>query len=149
MRLFTVTAQEEAAKTIKQHVDDNTARYSMSEDEALKTAEAIGVAAVRYFDLAHPSDYVFSFDTVLSFRGNTSVYLQYAISRLATLRTQAEQKNIQAGPVNISNTIERELALHIILFQEYVNRAVNELAPSVLCDYLLKVCCYRLCVLML
>src|SRR5690606_28648785 len=58
-------------------------------DEAVRmdVAETVGVGAIKYADLStdRTRDYVFDFDRMLSFDGNTAPYLQYAYARIRSI----------------------------------------------------------------
>jgi len=110
-------------------------------DELDTTSEAIGLGAVKYADLKNNrlTDYTFSFDKMLSDKGNTAVYLQYAHARICSIIRKAN-KDIEELKTKASITFvhadERALGLHVIRFQEVVEQACADLLPHYLCDYL-------------
>ncbi|EMM6760479.1 arginine--tRNA ligase [Pluralibacter gergoviae] len=100
-------------------------------------ANVIGIGAVKYADLSknRTTDYVFDWDNMLSFEGNTAPYIQYAHARIASIlrRLQVEQVS---GPLVISNEKERDLALRLVQFEETLRRVARDGTPHVLCAWL-------------
>jgi len=105
-------------------------------------ARAVGLGAIKYADLMsnRQNDYVFSWDKMLSFDGNTAPYLQYACARIASVQDKyAERfpgKDPQAFPVSISDPLERSLAVRLVRFPDVVIRAAEACKPNMLADYL-------------
>nr|TKW13549.1 hypothetical protein SEVIR_5G109100v2 [Setaria viridis] len=112
-----------------------------TDDELDTTSEAIGLGAVKYADLKNNrlTDYTFSYEKMLSDKGNTAVYLQYAHARICSI-IQKANKDIEELKTNAAITFvhadERALGLHLIRFQEVVEQACTDLFPHYLCDYL-------------
>ena len=94
---------------------------ALAESERRDIARAVGIGAVKYADLSkhRTSDYVFDWDTMLAFDGNTAPYLQYAYTRIVSLfrRGQVWAEQIE-GRVSIGAPSERALALTLARFQE-------------------------------
>ncbi|MEJ2201616.1 MAG: arginine--tRNA ligase, partial [Desulfuromonadaceae bacterium] len=111
----------------------------MSEEELRTIARVVGIASVKYADLSknRSSDYVFSFDQMLSFEGNTAPYLLYAYTRIASIfrRGEIDPGQLQ-GQVRLEDEIEQELAGKLIQFAEVVNRVAEKGWPHLLCGYL-------------
>ena len=109
-----------------------------SEAELEAAAEAMGVAAVRYADLNanRASNYTFSFDRMLDFRGNTAVYLLYAYARLRSILRKAGEAGAGDAPPVLAAPEEAALALALCRFPEAVEAVVEELMPSRLTEYL-------------
>ncbi|KAF7598084.1 MAG: arginine--tRNA ligase [Candidatus Dactylopiibacterium carminicum] len=109
----------------------------MAEVERHKIARAVGIGAVKYADLSknRNSDYVFSWDSMLAFEGNTAPYLQYAYTRIAGVFRRAEGWNEQA-PIVLMEEAERQLALALARFAEALQAVSRETMPHFLCAYL-------------
>ncbi|MEY2566328.1 MAG: arginyl-tRNA synthetase [Actinomycetota bacterium] len=112
-------------------------------DEATRAevADAIGVGAIKYADLSNDrvKDYVFDWDRMLSFEGNTAPYLQYAQVRARSiLRRVAEERGTGPGPVVLTTAEERTLALHLLSFGDAVHQAAEQLQPHRLATYLFE-----------
>lgn len=117
----------------------------LSESQRREIARVVGLGAIKYADLLpnRQSDYVFSWEKMLSFNGNTAPYLQYAyartrsIFRKAELQTQAisNLKPSAAGfPLNAAE--ELALAKHLLNFGLVLEAVAEEYRPNYLCNYL-------------
>ncbi len=107
------------------------------ESERRAIAKAVGIGAIKYFDLAknRSTDYVFDWNSMLSFEGNTAPYLQYAYTRVHAVLRRAGQWD-QTATVSIGDPAERQLALHLVRFADAIHTVVREAMPSYLCTYL-------------
>ncbi|MGI9325725.1 MAG: DALR anticodon-binding domain-containing protein, partial [Pseudomonadales bacterium] len=94
---------------------------------------------VKYSDLSknRTSDYVFDWDQMIAFEGDTAPYLQYAYTRVQSVFRKAQLQPQQAtGPVTLEQAEERQLALTLARFQEVLEQAVGEGYPHYLSGYL-------------
>jgi arginyl-tRNA synthetase len=109
----------------------------MSEADRKLIAHAVGIGAVKYADLSknRTSDYMFSWDSMLSFEGNTAPYLQYAYTRIQSVFRKVDALNDQAQIV-LQEPAERLLALELARFADAINAVSREAAPHFLCAYL-------------
>ena len=119
---------------------DRPAR-TMSEQEAERTAEAVGIAAVKYFDLSHSltSDYKFDPDVMLAMEGNTAPYMLYAYARIASIgrRAGVDFRDLPpAAPILPEHASEIALAKKLAQFADVIDIVGRELRPNVLTDYL-------------
>ena len=109
-------------------------------DERQAVARAIGLGAVKYADLSNDrlKDYVFSFDRMLAFEGNTAPYLQYAHARIRSIvRRAGDLAGDLAGIVpSVAEPQERALALALLGFDAAVHDTIDKLGPHRLCTYL-------------
>ena len=117
--------------------------------EELKSAqEAVAYGCIKYADLSHNyvHDYVFSFDRMLDDKGNTAVYLLYALTRIRSIRRKANvsveavQKYAEENTLQFSDKHERKLGKMLILFADVVNKTLVDLHIHYLCDYLYQLC---------
>ena len=110
---------------------------SLSPEEKDAVARAVGIGAVKYADLSSDrvKDYVFEWDRMLSFDGNTAPYLQYAHARIRSILRRVEGS---AGPVLLGEPSERALALELLSFPSAVMAAAEHLQPHRLCTYLFE-----------
>jgi len=108
--------------------------------EQEEIARLIGLGAVKYADLMQHrlTDYVFSWEKMLSFQGNTAPYLQNAYVRIRSVFRKAEAGGISADPVPIvvADPAERALSLQILQFGEVLHSVLEDLRPNLLCLYL-------------
>jgi arginyl-tRNA synthetase len=105
-------------------------------------AEDVGIGAIKYADLstARDSAYVFDWDRMISFRGNTGPYLQYATTRIRSIFRKAGIAETGArGPIQITAPAERELALKLLGFGAVVTQVADAAEPHRLCAYVFEV----------
>jgi arginyl-tRNA synthetase len=111
----------------------------MSATERDQVARALGIGAVKYADLSNDRnrDYVFDWDRMLAFEGNTGPYLQYAHARIRSIfrRGEVAEPDPTVAPT-LGHPHERALALQVLAFGEAVAAAAESCAPSKLCSYL-------------
>ena len=97
----------------------------------------MGIGAIKYADLSknRTSDYIFSWDSMLSFEGNTAPYLQYAYARIQSIfrKTQAD---FSAAAIQLVEPAERLLAVKLVQFAETVDATARDGMPNQLCNYL-------------
>jgi arginyl-tRNA synthetase len=103
-------------------------------------ARQIGIGAVKYADLANDrvKDYVFDWERMLSFDGNTAPYLQYAHTRICSIFRRADETRASVrgvAPV-VEHPAERALALALLQFDSAVHDALDRFSPHRLCRYL-------------
>lgn len=125
-------AQVRAAELINRRGD----KAQVTDPKAL--AAAIGLGAVKYADLSKGrlSNYVFDWDSMLSFEGNTAPYLQYANVR--ALRIAERANGLPVHPASLVTDPERSLALHLIRFADTLRSVSDTLFPHLLCAYLFE-----------
>lgn len=125
-------AVERAARLLAQRDND------FSPDELTMMAEKIGIGAVKYADLskARTTDYVFDWDSMLSFEGNTAPYLQYAYTRIQSIFNKAGDSVDASAAISIQVDAEKALATKLLQYQEAIEIVVSEATPHVLCTYL-------------
>ena len=112
----------------------------MPADELEQLANAVGIGAVKYADLSknRTTDYIFDWDNMLAFEGNTAPYMQYAYTRVLSVFRKAEiDESVLAG-ANVAITEDREaqLAARLLQFEETLNVVAREGTPHVMCSYL-------------
>ena len=126
-------AVERAAKLLAQRDTE------LSADELNAVARKVGIGAVKYADLSknRTTDYMFNWDTMLSFEGNTAPYLQYAFTRVQSLFRKADVAPTQLSQaINIEHAQEHALAVQLLQFEEQLAVVARDATPHVLCSYL-------------
>ncbi len=114
----------------------------LPEAERRSIAEAVGIGAVRYADLSQnrSSDYVFTWDKVLSFDGNTAPYLLYAVTRIRSIFRKAgadpTDPAATAAATPPETPAETALARKLTAFAGVLNLTTTQLRPHILCTYL-------------
>ncbi len=115
----------------------------MPADELEKLANAVGIGAVKYADLSknRTTDYIFDWDNMLAFEGNTAPYMQYAYTRVLSVFRKADidEQALASAPVIISEDREAQLAARLLQFEETLTVVVREGTPHVMCAYLYDV----------
>jgi arginyl-tRNA synthetase len=127
-------AVERAAAVIEDRYDDPALRAEI--------ADAVGIGALKYGDLsvARSSGYVFDFDRMLALTGNTGPYLQYATARIRSIFRRAGLGPDSAhGPILITESAERALALALLGFGTAVSQTAAMAEPHLLAGYLFEV----------
>ncbi|ALP43199.1 arginine--tRNA ligase [Aeromonas schubertii] len=108
-------------------------------EERAKVINAIAMGAVKYADLSknRTTDYVFDWDLMLSFEGNTAPYLQYAYTRIQSIFRKAEvDPATLTGTITLTEDAEETLAQKLIQFSDAVNGVADKGMPHLLCTYL-------------
>jgi arginyl-tRNA synthetase len=132
-----LTEGVERARTILDEVE--------RDDEGLDLdaiAEDVGIGAIKYADLstARDSAYIFDWDRMISFKGNTGPYLQYATARIRSIfRRAGIGEDTPGGPIVVTEPAERDLALKLLSFGTVVTQVADTAQPHQLCAYLFEV----------
>jgi arginyl-tRNA synthetase len=107
-----------------------------SEQEVEDLAKIIGIGAVKYADLSinRESNYIFNWDKMLSFEGNTSLYMQYAYARIQSIFKRFDSEI--EGDIIIGDALEQRLAVMLLRFEDVLERAADDAAPNQITTYL-------------
>jgi len=111
----------------------------MPADELKALANTVGIGAVKYADLSksRTTDYIFDWDNMLAFEGNTAPYMQYAYTRvLSVFRKAGIGLADVSGSVNITEDREAALAARLLQFEETILQVARDGMPHVMCAYL-------------
>ena len=112
----------------------------MPADEQAAVGRMVGIGAIKYADLSSDrvKDYVFDWDRMLSFDGNTAPYLQYAHARICSIfrRAGLERASVRGATPVLGEPQERALALQLLQFDSAVHDTLEKYAPHRLCTYL-------------
>lgn len=116
----------------------------LSEQARAVVARQIGIGAVKYVDLSSDriKDYVFDWDRMLAFEGNTAPYCQYVHARVRSIFRRAEQADVEASrsaPLLLREPAERALAVELLGLGGAVSSVGETLQPHRLCTYLFTV----------
>lgn len=118
----------------------NEKAKDLSDSERKEIAETVGIAAVRYADLMQnrSSDYIFSWDKMLSFEGNTAPYLLYAGARIHSILRKVKEAypNGDTATAPLETEAEIALAKQLANFPVSLEQTVIDLRPHNLCQYL-------------
>jgi arginyl-tRNA synthetase len=111
----------------------------LSAGERADVARMIGIGAVKYADLStdRVKDYVFDWDRMLAFDGNTAPYLQYAHARICSIfrRAGIERSSVRTAPIQVDAPQERALALRLLAYPSALETTLAGYSPHKLCTY--------------
>lgn len=112
----------------------------LSADEIAHIGEVVGIGAVKYADLSknRTSDYIFDWDSMLSFEGNTAPYLQYAYTRVQSVFRKAGTWDNNAA-ITLNEAMEQQLAVELLKFEDVLNSVANTSYPHYLAAYLYQI----------
>ena len=126
-------AIERAGNAVAEKNPDLTA------DERADVAHMIGIGAVKYAELStdRVKDYVFDWDRMLSFDGNTGPYLQYAHARICSIfrRAGIDRSSVRATSILLDTPQERALALRLLAYPTAIGATLDTYSPHKLCTY--------------
>ncbi|MFC4655229.1 MULTISPECIES: arginine--tRNA ligase [Rheinheimera] len=125
-------AVSRAAEVVKQKSTD------LTPDEMAEVAAKVGIGAVKFADLSknRTSDYMFSWDAMLSFEGATAPYLQYAYTRVSSILRKAGVDLGFSAPLVLVEEQEKQLAVKLLRFEETLQAVMKDAVPNLLCNYL-------------
>ncbi len=111
-----------------------------TEEFKAHVAQVVGISAVKYADLSQNrnSNYVFSFDKMLSLQGNTAPYMLYAYARVQSISRKGDidLKNLADTKILLEQDEELVLGKHLLQLSEVLKAVEEDLLPNRLCDYL-------------
>lgn len=120
----------------------NEKNPDLSDTDKQNVARVVGIGAIKYAELSknRTTDYIFDWDTMLSFEGNTAPYLQYAYTRI---RSIFRRENITAselsGDFHLQEASEIQLAIKLLQFNEILDQVIEDYQANILCHYLFEI----------
>src|SRR5881396_3845890 len=129
---------EEACKRARKIIEEKNPQ--LSDDEKSDIAQNIGIGAVKYADLSQyrMTDYVFSWDKMLSLQGNTAPYLQNAYVRIRSIFRKAGESAPRIDELVLADSAEINLAKRLCQFAESLPQVLNDFRPNILANYLFE-----------
>jgi len=129
---------DEACKRARKIIEEKNP--DLSEADKIDIAQKIGIGAVKYADLSQyrMTDYVFSWDRMLSLQGNTAPYLQNAYVRIRSIFRKADEPAPKIDKFILSDPAEVGLAKRLCQFAEIVPQVLNDFRPNILANYLFE-----------
>jgi arginyl-tRNA synthetase len=129
---------EEACRRARKIIEEKNP--DLSDEEKDDIAEKIGIGAVKYADLSQyrTTDYVFSWDKMLSLHGNTAPYLQNAYVRIRSIFRKAGDAAPKIDKLILSEHAEIDLGKRLCQFAETVPQVLNGFRPNILANYLFE-----------
>ncbi len=129
---------EEAIMRARKIVEEKNPDLTETEKEQI--AKIVGIGAVKYADLSQyrMTDYVFSWDRMLSLQGNTAPYLQNAYVRIRSIFRKIGGNFTVPDELKLSEATELTLAKRLAQFAEVVPQVLNDFRPNLLANYLFE-----------
>ncbi len=129
---------DEAIARTRKFVEEKNPELPADEKEEI--AQTIGIGAVKYADLSQyrMTDYIFSWDRMLSLQGNTAPYLQNAYVRIRSIFRKAGEKFVLPDELVLTEPAELNLAKRLAQFAETVPQVLNDFRPNLLANYLFE-----------
>ena len=129
---------DEAIERAHKAIEEKNPDLSHSEKNTI--AKIIGIGALKYADLSQyrMTDYVFSFNRMLSLQGNTAPYLQNAYVRIRSIMRRMGQEFSPPATVRLTEPAEIQLAKKVCQFAEIVPQVLNDFRPNILANYLFE-----------
>ena len=114
---------------------------TVEEAEAKRTAEIVGLAAIKYGDLSNQAskDYIFDVDRFTSFEGNTGPYILYTIVRIKSILNKYQENGGSLEGLKIlpaESVYEKALMLQVLKFNDVIDTVYEETAPHKICAYI-------------
>ena len=114
---------------------------TVEQEEAERTAQTVGLAAIKYGDLSNQAskDYVFDVDRFTSFEGNTGPYILYTIVRIKSILNKYQENGGSLVGLKVrpaENEYEKALMLQVLKFNDVFEAVYEETAPHKLCAYI-------------
>jgi arginyl-tRNA synthetase len=130
---------EEACRRARKIIEEKNPE--LSEIGKNDVAQKIGIGAVKYADLSQyrMTDYIFSWDKMLSLQGNTAPYLQNAYVRIRSIFRKAGEPAPMIDEMVLGSPVEINLAKRLCQFAEVVPQVLNDFRPNILANYLFEV----------
>lgn len=121
----------------------------LSPEELQAAQESVAYGCIRYADLSHNRnhEYVFSFDKMLEDKGNTAVYLLYALTRIrsiarnANISTEKMREAVENTLISLEEDKEWKLAKVLLKFPDVLNKITKEWYLHILCEYCYEISC--------
>lgn len=112
---------------------------NLNKKKLIKLANIIGISAVKYADLSknRNTNYIFDWNTMLSFEGNTSPYIQYAYTRIMSIIKKSKIPiNKISEKIDLTEETEVKLAIKLLEFEEIILIIEKKGTPHIMCNYL-------------
>lgn len=141
MRLENLIREINEEMTRKIHENAQTKGYEIDAAEAQRTAEIVGLAAIKYGDLSNQAskDYIFDMDRFTSFEGDTGPYILYTIVRIKSILGKYQEQGGALEQVSIREAVndsEKGLMLELSKYHAMMEAAFEEIAPHRICAYI-------------
>lgn len=114
---------------------------TLTAEDRASIAHIVGIGAIKYAELSknRTTDYIFDWDTMLSFEGNTAPYLQYAYTRIQSIfrRSNVDPASLPAI-FELTEGSEQQLAIKLLRYPEVIDGVTEDYQANILCNYLFE-----------
>lgn len=136
-------------KRAEQKLKDRERDKVLSQEEFDAAKESVAYGCIKYADLSHNRnhEYIFSFDKMLDDKGNTAVYLLYALTRIRSIARTANfspdqiRKAAETTPLSLEHEKEWKLAKVLLKFPDVLSKITKDLCIHPLCEYCYEISC--------
>ena len=132
---------DEAVGRSRQIIEKSQTGRGLSHEDQIKVSQAVGIGAIKYFDLMHhpTTDIIFDWDKVFVLEGNSGPYLQYTVARTNSVLSKAKgisqsQENQGSSP----NPEELSVLRSLLHFSDVLESACKSYSPNLLANYLFE-----------
>eukprot|EP00794_Sanderia_malayensis_P007073 gene7073-7870_t len=140
---------DEGIRRAEEKLKEKGRDKELSAEELHAASTSVAYGCIKYADLSHNRmmDYVFSFDKMLDDKGNTAVYLLYALTRIRSIMRTAKVSEeqltgfIRENKIKLDHSTELKLGKHLTRFPEVLTRILDDLLMHSLCEYLYELAC--------
>ncbi|XP_014216820.1 arginine--tRNA ligase, cytoplasmic isoform X2 [Copidosoma floridanum] len=140
---------DEGLKRAEEKLKEKEREKVLTEEEFNRAKESVAYGCIKYADLCHDrnKEYIFSFDRMLSDKGNTAVYLLYALTRIRSIARMANvsreqvKQAIESTPISLDHEKEWKLAKVLLRFPDVIMKVTKDLSLHNLCDFCYEVAC--------
>ena len=129
----------EAIDRAREIIEKSETSRGLSDKEKEEVAKAVGIGAVKYFDLKHhpATDIIFDWEKMFVLEGNSAPYLQYTFARTQSVLAKSKRVKEQESKSKLELNHEEIVVLRsLVHFQEVIENAAESYAPNLLCNYL-------------
>jgi arginyl-tRNA synthetase len=138
MKLYDLISM--ATEEARKRLEEAGLAADYPQEEQLRIARAVGIAAIKFADLSNNrvSSYVFDLERFTKFEGKTGPYLQYAAVRIKSILRKARDEAYPSAQAVIRSGEERALALQLLTMPETLQAAEGKRAPNLICDFVFR-----------
>ncbi len=129
---------DEAVKKASGIIEKSETGRGLSDEEKKNVSEAVGIGAIKYFDLTHHplTDIIFDWDKIFVLEGNSGPYLQYTYARTQSVLAKAKVNEANKSTLGDINKEEKSVLRAIVRYEDVIFDAAKSFSPNLLANYL-------------
>jgi arginyl-tRNA synthetase len=131
---------DQAIAKAREIIEKSETGRGLSDSEKEKVATAVGVGAIKYFDLSHQptSDIIFDWNKIFMLEGNSAPYLQYTVARINSVLNKAKSAKKEETKQPEIDKFEESLLRALCHFEDVIMGAAESFSPNLLANYLFE-----------